>query len=74
MNTPQTGERYYHFKNPDKPYVIVCIGKDSETEEEKVVYKDLSDESKIWIRPLAMFLDMKELPDGTSVQRFTRID
>ena len=73
MNTPQPGEKYYHFKNKDKEYVIVCVGKDSETEELKVVYKDLSDESKIWIRPLDMFMDMKKNDDGTEVQRFTKI-
>lgn len=71
MQTPQPGERYRHFKGNE--YEIVCIGKDSETEEKKVVYKDLSSESKVWIRPLEMFMDMKKNDDGTEVQRFTKI-
>jgi hypothetical protein len=71
MQTPQPGEKYRHFKGNE--YEIVCIGRDSETEEEKVVYKDLTDESKIWIRPLGMFLDMKKSDDGIEVQRFIKI-
>ena len=71
MNTPQPGERYQHFKGNE--YEVICVGKDSETEEEKVVYKDLSNESKVWIRPFTMFTDMKKNDDGTEVQRFTKI-
>lgn len=71
MQTPQPGEKYRHFKGNE--YEVVCVGKDSETEEEKVIYKDLSNESKIWIRPLEMFLDIKKNDDGTEVQRFTKI-
>lgn len=71
MEKPQAGEKYRHFKGNE--YEIICVGKDSETEEEKVVYKDLSDESKIWIRPLEMFMDMKET-EGGEVKRFTKID
>ena len=72
MNKPQPGDKYKHFKG--NIYQILCVGKDSETEEEKVVYQDTENPEKIWIRPLGMFLDMKELPDGLSVERFTKID
>ncbi len=71
MNTPQPGEKYRHFKGNE--YEIVAIGKDSETEEQKVVYRDLSDEGKVWIRPLEMFMDMKKNDDGTEVRRFTKM-
>ena len=72
MNTPQSGEKYRHFKGDE--YEVICIGKHSETEEELLVYKGLYGDNPIWIRPLSMFLDMKILPDGTEVQRFTKID
>ncbi len=72
MHNILPGEKYRHFKGNE--YIIVCVGKDSDTEEEMVVYKDLSDESKIWIRPHSMFVDMKKNVDGTEVQRFTKID
>jgi hypothetical protein len=72
MNSLNPGENYRHFKGNE--YKIICIGKDSETEEEKVVYQDVSDNSKIWIRPIEMFLDTKQLPDGTEVQRFRKVE
>jgi len=72
MNTPQSGEKYRHFKGDE--YEVICIGKHSETEEELLVYKGLYEDNPIWIRPLSMFLDVKTLPDGTEVQRFTKID
>jgi len=72
MNTPQPREKYKHFKGGE--YEVICIGKNSETEEDMLVYKGLYGDNPIWIRPLSMFLDMKNLPDGTEVQRFTKID
>lgn len=71
MNKINPGQTYKHFKGNE--YEIVCIGKNSETEEVMVVYKDLSDDTKIWIRPLTMFLDIKKDENGTEVQRFQKI-
>ncbi len=73
MHTPQPGERYHHFKDRNKEYEIVCIGKNSENEEELVVYRGLYEGNPVWIRPLTMFLGMKKNDDGTEVQRFTKI-
>ena len=74
MQKPQPGEIYKHFKGNE--YMIICVGKSSETEEEQVVYQDVyqgeSDEPKIWIRPLEMFMDMKEV-EGGEVRRFSKI-
>lgn len=74
MNTPQPGEKYRHFKGNE--YEIITVGKHTETHEDMVVYKALyeNEVAQIWIRPLAMFLDMKKNDDGTEVQRFTKID
>lgn len=71
MNTPQPGEKYRHFKG--KEYEIVGIANHSETLEEMVVYKALYDEGQLWVRPLPMFLDMKETEEG-EVRRFERAD
>lgn len=70
MNTPKKGERYTHFKG--EIYEIICLGKHSETQEEMVVYKNVSDSQKNWIIPLAMFVDTATFEDGTVVQRFTK--
>jgi cyclomaltodextrinase / maltogenic alpha-amylase / neopullulanase len=68
---PQPNEKYKHFKGNE--YEIVALAKHSETLEDIVVYKALYGEGQIWVRPLAMFLDMKVQEDGTQVQRFTKI-
>jgi hypothetical protein len=53
------GQIYTHFKNPDHRYRVLHLAKDSETMEDLVVYEALYDEavSKIWVRPLAMFIE-----------------
>lgn len=61
---------YKHFKG--KLYLALFLAKHSETEEDVVVYIDLYENknSQIWVRPLDMFMDYKELEDGTKVKRF----
>jgi hypothetical protein len=71
MNTISPGEKYRHFKGNE--YKIICVGKNSETEEDMVVYCDSNNPEKIWIRPLAMFLDMKKNEEGIEVERFKKI-
>ena len=70
MEKPQTGEQYRHFKG--KEYEIIGIANHSETLEEMVVYKALYDEGQLWVRPLPMFLDMKETEKGL-VKRFEKV-
>jgi len=65
------GEKYRHFKG--KEYLVLHVAKHSETLEEYVVYQALYGERGIWIRPLEMFLGMKEV-DGKPVYRFTEIE
>lgn len=52
---------YRHFKGNE--YRVIAIAKHSETQEEFVVYQDLKDEKKTWIRPKAMFLENVERGD-----------
>ena len=47
---------------------VLGVAYDSETLEEKVVYKELKDDS-LWVRPLAMFLEEVEV-GSQKVPRF----
>lgn len=60
---------YKHFKG--NKYLVLGLAKHSETLEDMVVYIPLydNDTSKIWVRPLELFLDYKEV-NGKKVERF----
>ena len=61
---------YKHFKG--NMYEVLDVALHSETLEEMVVYRSLSDSSKIWVRPKAMWDEKVEV--GTErVKRFTYI-
>lgn len=74
--TISSRKRYRHFKGHD--YVVVCIARDTEDKDirEMVVYQDLHDANKIWVRPLAMFkekVDKDKYPDVKQTYRFEEI-
>lgn len=60
---------YQHHKG--MKYRVLGVAKHSETLEDLVVYEALYDNkvSKLWVRPLAMFLEKIE-KDGKLVNRF----
>lgn len=62
--------RYRHYKG--KEYRVLGVAKHSETLEDLVVYETLYDNnlSKLWVRPLEMFLEGVEV-DGRMVPRFS---
>ena len=64
------GKKYRHFKGNE--YLVINVGKHSETLEEMVVYQALYGERGIWVRPLSMFLEEKEV-DGKMINRFDEI-
>lgn len=64
------GGVYRHFKG--NLYKVLYIAKHSETEESMVVYQKLYGDHDIWVRPLCMFLDYKEV-DGKLVKRFEAV-
>ena len=66
------GGKYRHYKGKD--HRLLLIGKHSETLEDMVVYESLYDNelSKIWVRPLAMFVEEIEI-DGQKMPRFKYI-
>lgn len=65
------GKKYRHFKGNE--YLVLYVAKHSETLEDMVVYQALYGEKGIWVRPLSMFLDTKEV-DGKIINRFEAID
>jgi molecular chaperone GrpE len=58
---------YRHYKGNE--YRIISEVKNSETQEDMVVYQDLNDEKKIWARPKEMFLEEVEVA-GKMKSRF----
>jgi hypothetical protein len=62
--------RYVHYKGGE--YEVLGVARHSETEEELVVYRALYGERGLWVRPVAMFAETVETPDGV-VPRFRRV-
>lgn len=60
--------RYRHFKGNE--YVVLGVARHSETDEELVVYRPDYGERQLWVRPVAMFLDVVER-DGQQIPRFS---
>ena len=59
--------KYKHFKGEE--YEVIGIAKHSETMEEFVVYRALYGEGGLWVRPVSIFCDLKEV-DGHFMPRF----
>lgn len=58
---------YRHYKGGE--YRILNEALNSETKEEQVIYQDIKNESKIWVRPKKMFLEEVEIK-GVKKARF----
>jgi hypothetical protein len=63
--------RYRHYKGGE--YNVLGTARHSETEEMLVVYRPEYGEKKLWVRPLAMFLEIVETPAGRE-PRFNLIE
>lgn len=59
---------YRHFKGDE--YRVISPARDSETVEEVVVYQSLKGPEKVWVRPLAMFVETVSR-DGYEGPRFS---
>ena len=70
-NTLKIG-KYRHYKG--KEYRVIGTAKHSETLEDLVVYESLYDNqtSKLWVRPLMMFIETVEI-GGKKIPRFEYI-
>ena len=65
------GRELRHFKGGR--YRLEGFAKDSETLEEKVVYRALYGEGGLWVRPAKMFFETIER-DGKKMKRFELVD
>lgn len=66
---------YKHFKG--NTYRVLFLGKESETLEEVVIYQDVAQPSKIWVRPVVLFtekVDKEKYPEVEQEYRFQHID
>ena len=61
---------YKHYKG--NMYEVYMTAQHSETEEWMVVYKALSGEQGMWVRPYEMFVEKVEV-DGVMVPRFAKV-
>lgn len=71
----QPGDTVRHFKG--NLYEVLCFARDSETQEDVVVYRALYGERGVWVRPKAMFLsavDRDKYPDAVQTYRFERVE
>jgi hypothetical protein len=62
--------RYRHYKGND--YEVIGVARHSETLEPMVVYRPLYNDSGLWIRPYAMFVEQVEI-EGRTQPRFQKI-
>ena len=62
--------RYRHYKGGE--YEVVGVVRHSESLEPLVLYRPLYNDSGMWVRPFAMFLEQVEI-DGVMRPRFARI-
>lgn len=62
--------KFRHYKGG--LYEYICEARHSETEELYVVYKPLTGDSGVWIRPKTMFCGEVEI-DGIKTPRFIEI-
>jgi hypothetical protein len=65
-------DRYFeHFKGGK--YKLIAFGKDSETQEDVVIYQALYGDNQIWVRPCDIFFSKVNLQDGSETKRFIEI-
>lgn len=66
----KTEGRYRHFKG--SIYEVICVAKHSETLEDMVIYRSVTEPQKVWARPMSMWNETVE-HEGMTVKRFTKI-
>ena len=75
MRELQINRVYRHFKGDY--YLVIDVAYNSETKEKYVVYRALSGDNKLWIRPYDMFMsevDHEKYPDVKQKYRLELAD
>lgn len=70
------GTRWFHYKQPDKPYVVKGVSIREETEEPEVLYHpdyDNFPEEFVWVRPISEWFSEVETEQGVKTDRFQRV-
>lgn len=65
------GQIYKHFKG--HIYKIVCVATNADDLRQQVIYQDINDENKIWVRDYQEFIspvDKEKYPDVIQNNRF----
>lgn len=62
---------YQHYKG--NYYKVLGVPKSSETLEDMIVYQDLCEENKIWVRPASMWEETVKTVEGP-VPRFRLVE
>ena len=71
MREVEVGKIYRHFKSYEKLYEVEDIALDSETLEEKVIYRALYGDNKLWVRDKMDFLsEVGERQDNLTNQKY----
>ncbi|MEI7961416.1 MAG: DUF1653 domain-containing protein [archaeon] len=75
----KNGQKWTHYKHPEREYEIIGIAKYSENLEEMVIYKALYEEDyplgQLWARPKEEFLGLAtDKKTGKEVKRFTLVE
>lgn len=71
MRDVETGKIYRHFKSYEKLYKVEDVGFDCETLKEKVIYRALYGDNKLWVRDKDDFLsEVGERSDNVTNQTY----
>ncbi|MEI6285483.1 MAG: DUF1653 domain-containing protein [Bacillota bacterium] len=71
MNKKIRPGTYEHYKG--QPYEVLGVARYSESREDMVVYRRLSGDDSLWVRPVKMFLESVTV-DNRIVPRFRFIE
>ena len=69
---PKKGERYRHYKG--NVYEVIDIVRHSETMEDLVLYRNVGEPEKLWVRPIGMWDEIVHGMDGGLTKRFTKTE
>ena len=67
------GDIYYHYKNPQRYYVVDFVGLLEAREEPCIAYRALYGKKFLWVRAFNEFTKVEEI-NGKKVRKFTKVE